>query len=326
MKKKFLNIVLPILGAFTILFSGANKESNSSSVSFSKESGEHILSPKYATTNALKNNGRYYIMTADEKYGLSGEVYVGQNSPIAFDLTTNFDLLPFNVKVVNNEYQFVIYPEGGGTCSLIHNSKATSGYDNNIRVTDGSVGLDHYTWSLEEVDGGYLMKQNTVGSTFRYLGIHNNEKWYGYTDSTNAAVVKFVAEGMYAKPVANSLLNNVTCDNGITPPSVDSWNAVAEEFADIKFTNEKAVLTKGTANESSSSEIEKALAKYDFIVGKYGSSTYADFLGRNPSLSSGYGLASNSNIKDASICALVITLIAGALFTVKKICFKKKTK
>ena len=263
--------------------------------------------------------GRYYIMSADGNYGLSGQPYVNGNSPDAINLTTGNELKAFDVAIENGEYGFSVHPQGGGTCSLVYNATYVSGSPEYIRVTDGHVG-EHCTWILEPVSGGFIMKINSVGTTMRYLGLFENSKWYGYTDRTQATVVKFVEEGSLAKGIANSILDNVTCDNGVTPPSVEAWDAVAAEYANLTIAYEKGLLT----DSSTVTEIQEALAKYDYIVAKYGSSTYADFLDRGPTSPARYGLSLGlDELKDSTwIVAVVaiagLTAIGGCFFYRKR--------
>lgn len=69
-----------------------------------------------------------------------------------------------------------------------------------------------------------------------------------------------------------SFLATVTCDGGITPPSTDAWGQMKTSF--LALSSEDQLSLKILNND--------ATARYDYIIGKYGSNVYEDFIGRNP--------------------------------------------
>lgn len=84
------------------------------------------------------------------------------------------------------------------------------------------------------------------------------------------------------------------CDNsGVNKPTFNnivgetywSWDLLADQFDALLSNDEKNLLIDGEASESGN-EIAKALARYDFIVGKYYFGgldvSFTDFMGRNP--------------------------------------------
>ena len=73
---------------------------------------------------------------------------------------------------------------------------------------------------------------------------------------------------------ASTFLTTVTCDGGYTPPSETAWAAMGEEYESISA-SAKAYLSSA-ADEA----IILFLERYDYIISKYGTDAYPDFLGR----------------------------------------------
>ena len=90
----------------------------------------------------------------------------------------------------------------------------------------------------------------------------------------------------------------------------------------LSIGNELSILRDTTAAERdvdgltpSGTEQEKAMARYDYIVGKYGKSTYSDFLGREPSeplFAKGVFESVHQSSSNALVIALV--MVAGLVF------------
>ena len=110
---------------------------------------------------------------------------------------------------------------------------------------------------------------------------------------------------------ARSFLANLTCDpDGVTAPSTEEWNALADEFA-LLSEEEKAVFTTG---EGASQVVNEAIAKYDYVMDKYGDSTYTNFMNRTltenvngvvPAVDQ-----TNNIIIIVSVCVLALSAIA----------------
>lgn len=208
---------------------------------------------------------------------------------------------------------------------LVCNTTATSSSNDKIRITDSSIsGLKSTNWYLDNeganTPGAYYAKMNTTGSTYRYLAYYESsstQDWRGYTGKNGDQEIQFVKEDSYANAVATSLLNTVVCNGGVNAPSNTNWNDVSSAYSKVTIAHEKDLLAKGTANVDSENVIEKALAKYDYIVSKYnkdGAVAYNDFLGRNPSAAGASSKLVNtaiSNMNTSAVVALVSMLSVG---------------
>lgn len=118
-------------------------------------------------------------------------------------------------------------------------------------------------------------------------------------------------------------LDNLTCDSsGATAPSVSDWEDLGIAFLYLDE-DLKLIAHNVFANESGT-VIERAMAKYDYIVAKYGSVTYDNFIERSITpFSPSAPVAFNGAAGNGFIAVLVIALIAATgvgyyLFTKKR--------
>lgn len=74
-------------------------------------------------------------------------------------------------------------------------------------------------------------------------------------------------------------LNDLVCTaNGTTPPAAGEWATLATAFNNLDAVT-RAILKNAAANVGGSNA-EKAVAKYDYVLSKYGTGTYANFMDR----------------------------------------------
>lgn len=125
-----------------------------------------------------------------------------------------------------------------------------------------------------------------------------------------------------ADAFADTFLEEQLCDGGLTAPDVDTWNTLADLYGESLADEEKALFAKAVSNEEGT-KVEQCVARYDYIVGKYGSDVYQDFMGRSPEPLN-YGFSGNKQMSEeapAWICAstlLAATLVLGGAFIAKR--------
>ncbi len=275
------------------------------------------------------SSGRYYIMNSDKTFGLNAEAHTS-GSPEAVDLSSSNSLTAFDVVLKDDNLYEISVTVSSTKYYLVCNTTATSSSNTAIRVMTNPSLKSNY-WSLSDdgvtETGAYHMKENTTGSTYRYLACYNEQDWRGYTSTGSGdPEIQFVAEGSLAGSIANSLMNDITCNNGATAPSTSTWSTISGNYGNITIAHEKTLLTAGTANENSENVIEQALARYDYIVGKYnkaqGITAYNDFLGRNPAAIGAARLAlgnmSENNTTTITLIVIIsmvsVTAIGGYFF------------
>ncbi len=119
---------------------------------------------------------------------------------------------------------------------------------------------------------------------------------------------------------AYDFLNGVTCnDNGASAPTVN-WSALSTKFNNYLFDADKNELK--TASTTGDTNTAKAMKLYDYIVGKYGTSSYADFIDRNPSSLSNKNLLNiyfdNEKIVVIFACFTLLSLAAMLFYYFKR--------
>ena len=133
---------------------------------------------------------------------------------------------------------------------------------------------------------------------------------------------------------AQSIIDDLTCDaNGKTAPSTSEWDALEEAFGSVTADG-KAQLKRYHAahheNPVTDKEVvEEAMAKYDYVVGKYGSDRYADFIDRDPAPVAGgmyYDLSVESSNNAMTIIIITVSAISVLAFTTLLVFKKKKQK
>ena len=257
------------------------------------------------------NSGRYYILNSTEAKGLAGAQ--STNTPSAITVSST-ECGAFDFTLVANDTYEISVTISSTKYYLVNNDVSTSGYNTKIRViNDPSTDLKTKYWTISTNGDGYYLKHNTTGSTNRTLACYNTSDWRGYTGNSGDQEIHLVAEGSKVASTVTSI-NNLTCNNGVTPPSTSSWSSIATAYGNISILSEKNYFKNTTANQLGTS-IQQAAAKYDYIVGKYGTSSYSDFANRNPSpLNSGAILKTaqiNSNTLITVISTLSIVSLAG---------------
>ena len=119
-------------------------------------------------------------------------------------------------------------------------------------------------------------------------------------------------------PFAKAMLSDLTCDeSGSTPPSVEEWNAAKDTFETLSV--EEQGKYKDAQADANGDTYQRVVAKYDYILSKYGSGEYENFLSRDISRLVG---ASSSYVGSdvvtlAALCLVVIALSA-ALLTLRR--------
>ena len=291
----------------------------------------------YTQTEGLGEGGRFYLINHDSSYGMSNAA-VSDANPDGIDLSSaNNALLPFDLTLVGHNTYEISTTVDETKYLLINDSDATSGSNDSIRIMAApspSVTLTSTNWKITKVDDVYTVAQNTTGDTWRYLTFNADDAndFGGYTSvktmgevidhktSKQDSHIQLVPEGEYAGRIVDAIMSEESgktlCDGGSTAPSTALWN----DIADItKIENEWAVLRETTAAERdgegltpSGTDAEKAMARYDYVVGKYGSSTYSDFLGRHPSAPlSAYGGFESIRQSSSEALMIVVIVLAG---------------
>ena len=122
---------------------------------------------------------------------------------------------------------------------------------------------------------------------------------------------------------AEVFLASIECDQtGVNAP-ICTWSSLEDDYLALSTTS-KAHFVAASKNESGS-VVEKAVARYDYIINKYGTSSYKNFMNRTitPANRNIHILNYNSSIILLIFAEGVISISAVALLLRRK---KKKAK
>ena len=271
-------------------------------------SGEYLLVGSYTDTNEVEHT-------------------VAINSAL-----TNFDQ-PLNFKEVTissgtittgQELEWKVASYSSGYSMQGKNGKYAYGNSNNRFMTSDSA--QQLTISLSSniatITGasGFVLRMNSTTAGAERFGFYN-------TGSADIQLYKLVGSAN-ADAYAQTFLGAISCDaSGATAPTFNwkvegvtrwSWALLAEEYNTLTAA-EKEEFRLGVSSESGSN-VEKALAKYDYIVGKYGTGTFSDFMLRSPSApnESRINITSSNSAAIISIIAVLSLSAVAGFFMLRK--------
>lgn len=158
-----------------------------------------------------------------------------------------------------------------------------------------------------------------------------------FNDTSNQMRFRYYATGNTMEPIslyeykattstsltnwANQINDELTCNNGVNPPNVDAWNNIKTTYFDNIIKGVDIETIRNEVANPNGTNLQKALAKYDYIISKYGDKQYQNYLERNISIGKAntFGITSNSNLPLISILSLIgIGSILGVTFLLKK--------
>ena len=174
-------------------------------------------------------------------------------------------------------------------------------------------------------------KDGTTTDMFLRFNDRSNQMCFKYYVAGNTMEPIFLYEykATESTPLtnwANQINNTLTCDNGVNPPRVDTWSNIKSTHFDNVIKGVDLEIIRNEVANPNGTNLQKALAKYDYIISKYGDTQYQNYLERNISIGKAnvFGIASNSNLPLISILSLIgIGSILGVIFLLKK---KKENK
>ena len=140
-------------------------------------------------------------------------------------------------------------------------------FDTTVPTTPWIYDGQSVTYTIEDV-------AYTIGSYSTYNTIS------AFPASYNNYKIKFdLSSGMTAEGFSTLFLSEIVCDStGASAPTyanVSGWNDLYAVFSQLNAT-EQLSLRNAAANESGTT-VEQAMARYDYVVAKYG---YTNFIGR----------------------------------------------
>jgi hypothetical protein len=166
-----------------------------------------------------------------------------------------------------------------------------------------------------------------IGSVYYTFGSYSDKGDFRAFNLTKYPDNYKVSYALSAEGFSQLFMDNITCDaSGNTAPSFATdygWNDFNLLYSSMKD-EAKSVIQSAEANENGTTYLVKAMYRYDYIVGKYGTATYTDFIGRNPASIGRAPLTFFNKVTPTSMTAIIVllTLVGvtsiGVIITLKK--------
>ena len=214
----------------------------------------------------------------------------------------------------------VVWTLGGKSGAwTFHNGTGLLGAATNkdLKIDDGTT-----TWTIA-ISGGHAAVTNTNSSSGILLYNVSSPRFKAYGAASGTLIpIDIYRENpdYFAASFATSFLASFTCDStGASAPTFHTaWNTMGIAFA---FLSEQAQgLLSGAASSTSGNVIARAVARYDYVVGKYG---YDDFMERSPSPLKSYQAKPMAE-EGVAIAVPFIIAFVGALGAATYVFLRKK--
>ena len=185
-------------------------------------------------------------------------------------------------------------------------------------TTTGTNAISLGSDGISIVSGGAYLRFNAASDQmrFRYYksGSYARQKPIALYKLETAAVES------QAESFAAEFLSKMTCSDNAVTAADGTWDDLATKYEDLAE-SDKEIFQNAKADANSDNVVEQAVARYDRIVGKYGVTTYKDFMARTPANISG-ALTVNSSLDGSVYVVVGISIaaigVAAAMFFLRK--------
>ena len=256
---------------------------------------------------AISTSYRYFISTESKTYGIE------KNPSSTYPSTISFNELakPYVFEEVTGGFKIKNIVSGRYLCHV----------ENDIDVRFPSTTTNYVSvWSIGvENEHTYLKSSNN-----RYLYLYDNSTWKVQVDLDSTCYLNIFSVEEDAAPFVTAM-KNIYCDDGVTPPATDEWAAAGTAFGKLPEPVKNYLITLPGDKDAADTTIEWALAKYDYIIGKYLNRTdYPAFIRSTPLTEFAYSntvpsfgsVETNYPIIIATV--LVVTLSLTSILLIKK--------
>lgn len=223
-------------------------------------------------------------------------------------------------------FNITAYPTAIQT--LVVSFSTTSAYDpSNFAVYAGTSSGDVTTPITASVSAR-VYTYDFSGSTYNYFTLAKTGLNAIYAASIEVQLAGDLA--LHTRTWAQSFLTDLVCDaTGATVPSTSSWSTLASSYAALT-TDEKNAIAAGSYLTSElksnvGSALDRAAERYDYVLAKYGTTNYANFLSRTiVSLSAPVVTGSLYTTRNAATLVLVVVSFSVLVATAGYFLLKKK--
>ena len=147
-------------------------------------------------------------------------------------------------------------------------------------------------WSVGFQEGSaFIQSKDSNGSNRAILFSIESPRFGYYTGGEKYASIQLYAPvtsyDSTAVAFAQEFLVSLECDNGVTQPDTATWNdLMTDAWTNVNETGRgQLAIARAIIHENPATDqeyVEAAMARYDYVIAKYGSTMYDDYIGRNP--------------------------------------------
>ena len=246
--------------------------------------------------------------------------------------STSYDVVSNNVSVTIRENKTIAYSSTLDAATFTYDTstkalKSAAGYY--ISRTSNSTGINASTSpdGLENSitfaeNGDAIIKSDNNNYVLRY-NANSDQKRFRYYSGDSVKSIQLYR--LYdAEKYSKDFLAKVTCSgSGSITATGTFWSDMSSKYTSNLSSTEQGKLTSGVANMDGTTYLARALARYDAIVSKYGTNTYANFMNRNIP-SAGLNILVLTNNNTSSWLIIVISVIS--LSVISLYIFKRRKK
>ena len=243
--------------------------------------------------NTLNKNSYYFTGSKSGYYGTTSTTK-SSGVDVYFEQGESGQYLYFNL---NSTKQYISIVQNGTHYNF--------NYDTNKPSSE---------WEYNSTYGCLVLY---FGETPFTVGAYDTNTMFGttnlskYTSNYNVQFITKDNEG--AIPFATIMNEYITCDStGAKGPTFKEgfdWNSFKDVYTNLDEDSQTTLKLQNPSNE----EVSEFVARYDYIVGKYGTNVYNDFLGRNPSPISSL-LNANFDLEESNSMLIIILVATGISF------------
>ncbi len=172
-----------------------------------------------------------------------------------------------------------------------------------------------------DAEGVVISNNQAISRSLHYNSSASADRFRYYTgDNIVQLYARVGSQG--SDDWGNTFLNSLDCDpDGINPPSVATWNELARTYLDDENGDlgeeDWYIFRTALPNPSPDARIiEQVVARYDYVLAKYGTDTYQNFMNREVPEFAANPLSNQMILKQQQTTVFIVTFATLALVTV----------
>ena len=266
-------------------------------------------------------DGQYFIVNYDKTYGLVASASVVQSTSITAHDSLS---LPLQFTKLEADNTYSISYTNGTTAYFANKNGSNTRWDSTA---------EHSTWMItDNLDGTYAI-ESTDEYSYKYLNFYDNGGSSSFRCSSSGGSGNNYKIRLYSvQDSVDSLvtaIKNVDCST--KNPTNSDWEKIGTAYNAIPrpVLNYLDLENAEADKNASDTTLEWALAKYDYVCGKYNEDKgFDDYLKRNPSYpTDGVNNFTTTKVESSNLTIIVTVMSLITIASVTSLLFfKRKSK